>query len=340
MMIERAPTGPAGPVSPPTMADVAAAAARLAGVAVETPLIRSEVLDARVGGRVFLKPECLQRTGSFKFRGAYNRVSMIPEHEREGGVVACSSGNHAQGVAAAAHLYGMPSAIVMPRDAPSMKVARTRALGADVVSYDRETEDREAIARTLAAARHATFVHPYDDAGVIAGQGTVGLEIVAACRRLGVRPDAVLAPASGGGLIAGVSIAVRDGFPDAEVFSVEPAGFDDYARSLSAGERLGNERLSGSLCDALMSNRPGEQTFAINRHTLAGGLAVTDAEALAAVAFAARELKLVLEPGGAVALAALLSGAFDVVGRTVVVVLSGGNVDEAVLARALAESAA
>ena len=251
---------------------------------------------------------------------------MIPEHEREGGVVACSSGNHAQGVAAAAHLYGMPSAIVMPRDAPSMKVARTRALGADVVSYDRETEDREAIARTLAAARHATFVHPYDDPDVIAGQGTVGLEIVAACRRLGVRPDAVLAPASGGGLIAGVAIDVRDGFPDAEVFSVEP--------------RLGNERLSGSRCDALMSNRPGEQTFAINRHTLAGGFAVTDAEALAAVAFAARELKLVLEPGGAVALAALLSGAFDVVGRTVVVVLSGGNVDEAVLARALAEGAA
>ena len=324
----------------PTVADIAAAAARLAGLAERTPLLSSAALDARAGGRVFLKPECLQRTGSFKFRGAFNRLSLIPEDLREGGVVACSSGNHAQGVAAAAALFGMRSTIVMPADAPAMKIARTRALGAEVVLYDRQTEDRDAIAHAIAGPRGATFVHPYDDAGVMAGQGTVGLEIVEACRERGIRPDVVLAPASGGGLIAGLSLAVSEAFPDARILVAEPAGFDDHARSLAAGERVRNDRLAGSICDALLANKPGEKTFAINRRTLAGGVSATDAEALAAVAFAARELKLVVEPGGAVALAALLSGRVDLAGGTAVVVLSGGNVDEAVLMRALAENPA
>lgn len=320
-------------------ADIAAAAGRIAGQAVVTPLLASNVLDERVGGRVLLKAECLQRTGSFKFRGAFNRLSMIPEGEREGGVVACSSGNHAQGVAAAAAILGMPAVIVMPKDAPAVKIARTRALGAEVVLYDRLTEDREAIARAIAADRRATFVHPYDDTGVMAGQGTVGLEAAAECRRLGIVPDLAMAPASGGGLVAGVSTALGEAFPGVAVYAVEPEGFDDHVRSLAAGERLTNERLGGSLCDALLSNSPGEKTFPVNRRTLAGAVAVSDAEALAAVAFAFRELKLVLEPGGAVALAALLTGRIDGRGKTSVVVLSGGNVDEAVLARALAENA-
>jgi threonine dehydratase len=321
-------------------ADIAAAAERIAGQAVVTPLLSSDVLDARIGGRVLLKPEALQRTGSFKFRGAFNRLSMIPEAERKGGVVACSSGNHAQGVAAAAALLGMPAVIVMPRDAPAMKIARTRALGAEVVLYDRLTEDREAIARTIAAERRATFVHPYDDFGVMAGQGTVGLEVAAECRRLAIVPDQAMAPASGGGLVAGLSTALTDAFPAVAVYAVEPEGFDDHVRSLESGARQTNERLGGSLCDALMSNAPGEKTFPVNRRTLAGAVAVSDAEALAAVAFAFRELKLVLEPGGAVALAALLTGRIDGRSRTSVVVLSGGNVDEAVLARALAENPA
>jgi len=332
----RGPSAAAGEAAPPTIADLEAAARRLTGYASETPLLESSVLNARTGVRVLLKAECLQRTGSFKFRGAFNRLSLIPAGERPGGVVACSSGNHAQGVAAAAGIYGVPSTIVMPSDAPVTKVERTRALGAEVVPYNRETDDREAIARGIAAERGATFVHPYDDPGIIAGQGTVGLEIASACRQRGLVPDAVLAPASGGGLIAGVSLAMTAAFPGVQVFCVEPDGFDDHARSLAAGRRLGNDRLSGSLCDALMSSRPGEKTFDINRHSLAGGVVVTDDEAMAAVAFAARELKLVVEPGGAVALAAILAGRIDTAGRTVVVVLSGGNVDEDVLGRALA----
>lgn len=320
----------------PTIADIEAAAARLAGIAFETPLLPLPDLSAMLGADVYAKPECLQRTGSFKFRGAYNRVSMIPEAERAAGVVACSSGNHAQGVAAAAALYGIPATIVMPRDAPATKIARTRMLGAEVVLYDRQTEDREAIARGIAAERGATFVHPYDDAGVIAGQGTVGLEIVRQAEARGIEPDTLLIPASGGGLTAGIALALHARFPLADVLTVEPAGFDDHARSLEAGDRVTNEKLSGSICDALLSSSPGRRTFSINREELTGGLAVTDAEALAAVAYAAREIKVVLEPGGAVALAAALSNKIDLRGRCVVLVLSGGNIDPALLAEALA----
>ena len=313
----------------PTFADVMNAAARLEGLAVKTPLIEHPVLNARVGGRVLLKAESLQRVGAFKFRGAYNAVSRVDRAAYPGGVVACSSGNHAQGVAAAATLCGMPSLIVMPSDAPKLKIARTKAFGATVHLYDRQTEDREAIAKDFCATRKAAFIHPYDDFNVIAGQGTVGLELMAQARSVGATPDAVLVCCSGGGFAAGVSLAVKEASPAAEVFTVEPAGFDDFARSLVSGRREKNERMAGSICDALMANSPGELTFAIGQRTMKGGLVVTDDEARAAMRFAFHELKLVLEPGGAAALAAVLAGKLPTKDRTIVCVLSGGNVDPA-----------
>ncbi|SON56263.1 L-threonine dehydratase catabolic TdcB [Hartmannibacter diazotrophicus] len=316
----------------PVFADVEAASRRIAAEAVRTPLIR--VFD-RPEGRLFVKAECLQRTGSFKFRGAFNRLSMIPESQRAPGVVACSSGNHAQGVALAARILGMPATIVMPEDSPVIKVANTRDYGAEVVFYDRATEDREAIAEEIRAARGATFVHPYDDPGIIAGQGTAGLEIVQQLAEMGLRPDAVLASASGGGLTAGVSLALEALTPDCAVHTCEPAGFDDHARSLASGERLSNALKTGSVCDGLLANMPGHRTFAINSRTVTSGVAVTDEEALAAVAFAARRLKIVLEPSGAIGLAAILNGKIPLEGRTVVVIGTGGNIDDAMLGRAL-----
>ncbi|MEZ5839323.1 MAG: threonine/serine dehydratase [Hyphomicrobiales bacterium] len=320
----------------PVFSDVRAAAHRLEGKAVRTPLLSFPVLDETVGGRVLIKAETLQRTGSFKFRGAYNRIAMIPERARGAGVVACSSGNHAQGVAEAARLFGIRAAIVMPSDAPKMKRDRTAAAGAEIIEYDRATENREAIAARIAAERGATYVAPYDDPGVISGQGTVGLEIAEQATAISALPELVLAPTSGGGLIAGITLALGTLMPKAVVRTVEPEGFDDLARSLAAGERQANERLSGSVCDALLTPTPGEITFAINSTRLGPGLTVSDAEALAAVAFAFRELKLVAEPGGAVALAAILAGKVDVAGKTVVIVLSGGNIDGDMMAAALA----
>lgn len=319
----------------PTHADVVAAAERLKGRAVRTPLLSSPVLDAATGARVFLKPECLQRTGSFKFRGAFNALSLIPESDRPKGVVACSSGNHAQGVAEAARLFGIDATILMPADAPALKIARTRRSGATVVTYDRASEDREALTRKLAADKGADLVHPFDDARVIAGQGTIGLEIVEDLKALGLSPDLVLTPASGGGLAAGIALGLEAEAPRAQVVMVEPAGFEDQARSLAAGERVTNPKTSGSICDALLSPTPGVLTFAVAQARGSAAVAASDAEALKAMAFAATELKLVLEPGGAVALAALLEGRVDVAGRTVVVVLSGGNVDPALFASAI-----
>jgi threonine dehydratase len=254
-----------------------------------------------------------------------------------GGVVACSSGNHAQGVAAAATLRGLKSAIVMPSDAPRLKVERTRAFGGEVIAYDRTTEDRDAIARALCASRGAAYVHPFDDPDVIAGQGTVGMEMMEQAAALGVTPDLVLVGVSGGGLIGGVSLAVKEASPATQIYSVEPAGFDDLARSLVRGERQRNERLSGSICDALMSAMPGEITFEVAKRNLVGGLVVTDEEAKAAVRFAFRELKLVVEPGGAVSLAAILAGKLDLAGKTVMAVLSGGNIDPALFAEIIQE---
>jgi threonine dehydratase len=320
----------------PTAADVDAAAERLAGVALRTPLIASPVLDARTGGRVFLKAETLQRTGSFKFRGAYNKLSSLPAEQRAGGVVAYSSGNHAQGVAASARLLGMPATIVMPRDAPRPKRERTAALGAEVVLYDRAREDREAIARNIAASRGAVVVPPYDDAFVIAGQGTAGREIAEDMARLGLPLDCVIVNASGGGLTAGVALAVKARAPAARIYTAEPEGFDDHARSFRSGRRERNAALTGTMCDALMAQTPGALTFEVNRTLVADGVTATDEEVAAAVAFAFHELKLVVEPGGAVALAALLAGKLDVAGKTAVAVLSGGNVDPALFARLVA----
>src|SRR5438270_13233063 len=320
-MTEPAPIAAVGP------ADIEAAARVVAPFAVRTPLLSFPVLNERVGTRVFLKPEMLQRTGSFKFRGAFNKLSSIPQAARGGGVVAFSSGNHAQGVAAAAQILNRQATIVMPADAPLSKRERTKAYGAEVVLYDRDREDREAIARDIADKRDATLVRPYDDPFVIAGQGTVGREIAEDMAALGMTPDIVVAPASGGGLIAGVATAVKARFPQAMLMSGEPEAFDDHARSLRAGKREQHRAEGRTICDALMATVPGEITFAINQRLLTQGLTASDAEVGAAVGFAFRELKLVVEPGGAVGLAALLAGHVDTAGKNIVIVLSGGNVD-------------
>jgi len=313
----------------PTFDDVIAASRRLASLAVRTPLIENPALNDRAGGRVLLKAESLQRVGAFKFRGAYNAVSQVDRARFPGGVVACSSGNHAQGVAEAARLCGLKSAIVMPSDAPALKVSRTRAFGGEVIFYDRVAEDRDAIAAHLCRERGAALIHPFDDPDVIAGQGTVGLEMMSDAQARGVEIDAVLAPCSGGGLITGIATAVKHARPATSVYAVEPAGFDDFARSLASGKHERNARMSGSICDALLVPTPGVITFELARSLLAGAFAVTDEEARAAVRFAFEELKLVVEPGGAVALAAVLAGKLPTAGRTTAVVLSGGNVDAA-----------
>jgi threonine dehydratase len=309
-------------------ADVADAARFLADVAVRTPLLRAPLLE-RGGARIFLKCETFQHTGSFKFRGAYNCLARIPANRRAGGVVAYSSGNHAQGVAAAAKMLGLPAVIVMPSDAPALKRERTAAHGAELVLYERDHESREEIAARIAGERNATLVPPYDHPYVIAGQGTVGMEICEQLAALSIAPDAVLVPASGGGLLAGVSLAVKDRFPAARMVAVEPAGFDDHARSFASGRRERNARLSGSICDALLAPTPGELTFEITRKLVKDAVAVSDDEVRAAIGFAFRELKLVLEPGGAVALAALLADKIAPDGKNVVLVLSGGNADPA-----------
>jgi threonine dehydratase len=323
-------------VALPTAADVDDAARRLAGVALHTPLLTSAALDGLTGGRTFLKAETLQRTGSFKFRGAYNKLASIPLDKRAGGVVAFSSGNHAQGVAAAARLLGMRCVIVMPRDAPRAKRERTAALGAEIVLYDRARDDREAIAGDIATRRGAVLVPPYDDALIIAGQGTAGREIVDDLAALGLRPDVIVVTASGGGLAAGIALAVKSRVPAAALFTAEPQGFDDHARSFRSGQREENVALTGTICDALMARMPGKMTFAINQSLVGAGVVVSDDEVAAAVAFAFAELKLVVEPGGAVALAALMHGKVDVRNKIGVAVLSGGNVDPELFSRLVA----
>lgn len=319
----------------PTFADVEDAAARLKGLAVETPLLRAAALDAAAGARMFVKAEALQRTGSFKFRGAYNRLSRLSAAERERGVVAFSSGNHAQGVAQAAGLVGCPALIVMPADAPAIKVEGTRTLGAEIVFYDRYTESREAIAARISAERGAVLVPAFEDPFVIAGQGTVGLEAARQLAAAGETADALYCCVSGGGLIAGVGLAFGALSPQTAIWSVEPEGFDDHARSLAAGRRVANAPGGRSLCDALLAPEPGELTWSLNGGRLAGGAVVTDAQALQAVAFAFRHLKLVLEPGGAAALAAVLARPDAIAGKTVVVVASGGNVDPQTFVQAM-----
>ena len=320
----------------PTVADVRAAATRLATVAVATPVLESPRLNARTGGRLLIKPEVLQRTGSFKFRGAYNRLSQLDEEERKRGVVAFSSGNHAQGVAAAARILGIPATIVMPADAPTIKIENTKADGATVVLYERADGNRVEVAGKLVAESGATLVPPYDDFHVIAGQGTVGLEFAAQARGLDTALDALVIPCSGGGLSAGCALAFKSESPPTEVYCAEPVGFDDTARSLAAGERLENKAGASSICDALLLETPGALTFALNKDLLAGGFAVTDDAVRNALRIAAEDLKLVVEPSGAIALAAVLEGMVDGQGRTVGVVLSGGNVDMAFHAELMA----
>jgi len=324
----------------PGLTEIRAAAEKLAAVAVETPLLQAPVLDRRTGGHVLIKAEMLQRTGSFKFRGAYNKISRIAPALRNKGVVAFSSGNHAQGVAAAAQLLKTPATIVMPADAPAIKIENTRGYGASVVMYDRDTGDREAVAAEIVARTGATLVRPYDDPDIIAGQGTIGLELVRQAEALGCRLDLVLTPCSGGGLMAGCATAVKALSPQTRLMTVEPQDFDDMARSLASGHRQTNKPGRRSICDALMSPTPGVLTFRINQRLTEAGLAVSDGEVQQAMAFAFRELKLVVEPGGAVPLAAVLSGKVEAAGQTIALVLSGGNVDAATFTAALAASSA
>ncbi len=322
----------------PTFADIEAAAQRIEGAAIRTPLLPCPPLDQILGARCFIKPEPLQRTGSFKFRGAYNKLSRLADQAKANGVVAYSSGNHAQGVAAAAQLLGAQATIVMPADAPTIKLENTRGYGAEVLPYDRYREEREQVAQELIDARGSLLVPPYDDPDIIAGQGTVGLEIAEQAAAFGVSLDLALVCCGGGGLVSGTALGLTTKSPDTAVMSVEPEGFDDTSRSLITGRRESVDPAAKSFCDALLAKTPGALTFALNKELLAGGLAVSDTEVAEAMAFAFRWLKLVVEPGGAVALAAALSGKVDLKGRAVAIVLSGGNVDAETFARVLGES--
>ena len=326
--------------SSPSFADVQGAASRLATVVVRTPLLENARVNDRLGGRLLVKAECLQRTGSFKIRGAYNFLSLMSVSDRAKGVVGWSSGNHAQGLAEAARLMGVKATIVMPADAPAMKIANTRASGAEVVLHDRVKESREEIGMGIARRTGATVVPPYDHPWILTGQGTAGLELVEQAKAMGVTLDAVAAPCSGGGLATGIALAVKGLSPKTSVHAGEPAGFDDLARSLASGSKQRNERLSGSICDALLAPTPGDVTFPLARTLLGPGLVVSDEEVLDAMEVAFREFKIVVEPGGAVALAAALTGKLPVKGRAVAVVCSGGNVDHETYARALARRTA
>ncbi|MBT9369807.1 threonine/serine dehydratase [Rhizobium sp. CSW-27] len=318
---------------------IEAAQQRIGNRALRTPLLNSPFLDEIAGRRVYVKPECLQRTGSFKFRGAWSAISALEPQLRQNGVIAFSSGNHAQGVALAARLHGISAVIVMPSDAPQVKIDNTRAYGAEVVLYDRETEDRDALGASIAAERGLTLIRPFDDPQVIAGQGTVGLEIAEQAQEEGVGKADVLVCCGGGGLTAGVALALEARAPNLRVRPAEPEGFDDTARSLKSGRFERNARLGGSLCDAIITPEPGRITFPINSRLCGPGLVVSDEEAMRAVALAFSCLKIVVEPGGAVALAAALFRAPDIEGDAVIAVCTGGNVDAALFCEALGQHA-
>ena len=316
---------------------IRAAAERLNGHVRRTPLLSSPFIDAIAGRRVLVKAECLQHTGSFKFRGGWSALSAMPEAQRQKGVIAYSSGNHAQGVANAARHFGVPSVILMPSDAPQIKIANTRALGAEVVLYDRATEDRDAIGDALAAERGLTLVKPFDDPDVIAGQGTCGLEIAEQARELGIDRAEVLVCCGGGGFASGIALALAAEAPQMQVRTVEPDGFDDVKRSLASGRIERNAQTSGSICDAILTPAPSELTFGILKQYCGAGIAVSDAEALAAMKAAFDRLRVVIEPGGAAALAAAMFHRSEIAADTVIVTASGGNVDPSVFVRALQE---
>lgn len=312
-----------------------AAAERLKEHVRRTPLLSSPFLDDIAGRRILVKPECLQHTGSFKFRGGWSALSALDPGVRARGVIAFSSGNHAQGVALAAKRHNTSAVIIMPSDAPKMKIDNTRALGAEVVLYDRATEDRDVIGDRLSAERNLTLIKPFDEPLVIAGQGTTGLEIAEQAAEEGVTSGEVLVPCGGGGLTSGISLALEGHAPDMQVRPVEPEGFDDVARSLKSGKIERNEKLSGSLCDAIITPAPGDITFPILHRLCGSGIVVTEDQALNALALAFARLKIVIEPGGAVALAAALFHGENIKGDAVIVVASGGNIDADVFRMAL-----
>jgi threonine dehydratase len=319
----------------PTADDVLAARQRITPHIIRTPMLRNAELDRRTGGAILIKPEVLQRTGAFKLRGATNALRCLSAEQSRRGVVTYSSGNHGQAIACAAQSLGIAATIVMPADAPAIKQEATASWGAKIIAYDRGRENREAIAQEIASRTGATLIPPYEHADVIAGQGTLALELADDAKAAGRVLDALLVCTGGGGLIAGCALALCSASPATRIYAVEPAGWDDTARSLRSGQREANDLLGSTFCDALLTPTPGRLTFSINRQLLAGGFSVTDRQVIAAMKFAAASLKLVLEPGGAVALAALLAGIFDARGLTVGVVLSGGNVDLADFARVL-----
>jgi threonine dehydratase len=315
-----------------SFAGVQDAARQIAGHAVRTPLIESPALNERAGGRVLMKAENLQLAGAFKFRGAWNRISRLTADELKRGVVAYSSGNHAQAVAAAARMAGTSAIIIMPADSPKVKVEGVRWFGGEVRMYDRYTESREDIGEEIAASKGSVLVRPFDDPFVIEGQGTIGLEIVEQAKAIGAAPlDQLVCGASGGGMIAGINLAMASLSPHTPVIAVEPKHYNDMQLSIAAGERLTHPPAPGTICDALMTDRPGELTFPINRR-VDRVETVSDAEVAEAVRYAFHTLKLVVEPGGAVSLAAVLAGKVETRDRTTAVILSGGNVDPALFA--------
>lgn len=314
---------------------IRAAAQRIQDHARYTPLLNSPFLDEIAGRRVWVKPECLQHTGSFKFRGGWSALSALNEQTRAKGVIAFSSGNHAQGVALAARSHGVPSVIIMPSDAPALKIASTKALGAEVVLYDRDGESRDAIGAAMSKERGLTLIKPYDEPEVIAGQGTVGLEIAAQAAEHGVTKAEVIVCCGGGGLTSGIALALEADAPDMLVRPVEPEGFEDVARSLKDGVIRSNTATSGNICDAVITLQPGDITFPIMKRLCGSGLTVSEDEALQAMAQAFSRLKLVAEPGGAIALASALYRSDQITGDDVIVVISGGNVDAALFQTAL-----
>ena len=314
---------------------IRAAAQRIQGHARYTPLLNSPFLDEIAGRRVWVKPECLQHTGSFKFRGGWSALSALDEQTRAKGVIAFSSGNHAQGVALAARSHGVPSVIIMPSDAPALKIANTKALGAEVVLYDRDGESRDAIGAAMSKERGLTLIKPYDEPEVIAGQGTVGLEIATQAAEHGITKAEVIVCCGGGGLTSGIALALEADAPDMLVRPVEPEGFEDVARSLKDGVIRSNTATSGNICDAVITLQPGDITFPIMKRLCGSGLTVSEDEALQAMAQAFSRLKLVAEPGGAIALASALYRSDQITGDDVIVVISGGNVDAALFQTAL-----
>jgi threonine dehydratase len=318
--------------------DIINASQRIKGHAVTTPLLESQLLNQQLGGRVLFKSENLQKTGSFKFRGAFNKLCKLADANQLNGVVAYSSGNHAQGVAAAAGHFNVPAIIIMPADAPHIKITNTKTLGATVVLYDRIKEDRHAIGQKLANEQNLSLIPPYDDADIIAGQGTLGLEAAHQLEALNLRPDLAISPIGGGGLISGIATALKNHFPHIKIWGAEPQNYDDACRSLVADQRLANEPAPASICDAIVTPIVGELTFPIMQHYLAGAKAVSQESVLQAMMCCMQDLKLIVEPGGCVGLAAILAGQLDVRDKVTLVVLSGGNADPAMLSRALGAS--